>query len=81
MANQQVEGRENNREEQAKKTRAIAVCRRRAASLCKLERELLLELDLLFIYSPINRLVNRGFVSFVGLFRVNTLDKAELLQT
>ena len=50
MANQQVEGRENNREEQAKKTRAIAVCRRRAASLCKLERELLLEFSRLITY-------------------------------
>ena len=43
-ASQQVEGRENYREEQAKKTRAIAVVQRRAASLCKFGRELLLEL-------------------------------------
>ena len=44
MVNQQVEGRGNSKKEQAKKIKVIAVMQRRAASLCKFGRELLLEL-------------------------------------
>ena len=50
IAKQRVEGRKKNREEQAKKIRAIAVMKRRVASLCKFGRELLLELIALIIY-------------------------------
>ena len=50
FVNQQVEGRGNFNEEQAKKNRAYAVRQRKAASLCKLERELLLEFSRLITY-------------------------------
>ena len=51
LVNQQVEGRGNFNEEQAKKTRAHAVKQRKAASFSEFDREMLLEFRRLIIYS------------------------------
>ena len=59
LVNQQVEGRGNFNDEQARKNRAYAVKQRKAASLCKLERELLLELSRLITYFQSNKQIGK----------------------